>query len=79
MIESLFTADDMGLGKTLTIISLLMRHRELVEDGTITEDFSSLKKDEEDSDNDEKEEEESAWIQRKGINSCIFSCLLGDG
>lgn len=68
MIETLFTADDMGLGKTLTIISLLMRHRELVEDGTVTEDFSSLKKDEEESDNDGKEEEDSAWIQRKGMD-----------
>ncbi|ROT68362.1 Transcription termination factor 2 [Penaeus vannamei] len=32
-------ADDMGLGKTLTMISLVLRHRELIREGVIAEDF----------------------------------------
>ncbi|KAK3866441.1 hypothetical protein Pcinc_028026 [Petrolisthes cinctipes] len=58
-------ADDMGLGKTLTMISLMLKHRELVEEGTIPKDFSALKKDERDSDQEE-EEEDLGWIRTKG-------------
>ncbi|KAK4328240.1 hypothetical protein Pmani_001358 [Petrolisthes manimaculis] len=58
-------ADDMGLGKTLTMISLMLKHRELVEEGTIPKDFSALKKDECDSDQDE-EDDNLSWIRTKG-------------
>ncbi|KAK4329435.1 hypothetical protein Pmani_000193 [Petrolisthes manimaculis] len=58
-------ADDMGLGKTLTMISLMLKHRELVEEGTIPKDFSALKKDECDSDQDE-DDDNLSWIRTKG-------------
>lgn len=52
----------MGLGKTLTMISLVLRHRELIREGVIAEDFSSLQ--ESDHEGVESQEEEG-WI-RKG-------------
>ncbi|XP_042206381.1 transcription termination factor 2-like isoform X2 [Homarus americanus] len=64
-------ADDMGLGKTLAMISLILRHQELVKDGTIIEDFSSVK----DSDNesgDDDNQKSGGWIQNKcaGPSKC---------
>lgn len=54
----------MGLGKTLTMISLMLRHRELVEAGVISEDFSSLK--EEDREGEEEDTKDSqGWISHK--------------
>ncbi|XP_037776310.1 transcription termination factor 2-like [Penaeus monodon] len=54
-------ADDMGLGKTLTMISLVLRHRELVREGVIAEDFSSLQ--ESDHEGGESQEEDG-WIKK---------------
>lgn len=53
----------MGLGKTLTMISLLLRHQELVKEGVIAEDFSALH--ESDHEGGDSQEEEQGWI-RKG-------------
>lgn len=57
-------ADDMGLGKTLTMLSLILRHRELIEDGTI-EDFAMNKlRDSDDSSDEENEEKAHGWLAR---------------
>lgn len=53
-----FSADDMGLGKTLTMISLMMRHRELVDEGILSDDFSSLKEEE------NRDGDGSEWISK---------------
>lgn len=55
-----FSADDMGLGKTLTMISLLMRHRELVSEGILTDDFSTQKEEQESG-----EEDGGGWFSKK--------------
>ena len=54
-------ADDMGLGKTLTMLTLILRSKELIEGGQL-EDFS--KKYIRDDDSSEEEDGSSAWLNR---------------
>lgn len=61
----------MGLGKTLTMISLMLRHRELVKDGTISEDFSSLKGSDHES-GDDDDQDSDGWIQKKNSGMIQF-------
>ncbi|XP_071522203.1 uncharacterized protein [Panulirus ornatus] len=68
-------ADDMGLGKTLTMISLMLRHRELVKDGTISEDFSSLKGSDHESGDDDCQDNDG-WIQKKNLGSSRRTSLV---
>ncbi|XP_050731244.1 transcription termination factor 2-like [Eriocheir sinensis] len=66
-------ADDMGLGKTLTMISLMMRHQELVDEGALKDDFSSLKGDQESG-----EEDGGGWLSKK-TGASRFSLVPSTG
>ena len=52
----------MGLGKTLTMIALVLRHREFVREGKATEDFAGRNDSSQES---EEEKEEEKWHQKK--------------
>ncbi|XP_045133532.1 transcription termination factor 2-like isoform X2 [Portunus trituberculatus] len=67
-------ADDMGLGKTLTMISLILRHRELVSEGILADDFSSLKEEQ-----DSGEEDTGGWITKKYGGTSRFSLVPSSG
>lgn len=56
-------ADDMGLGKTLTMLSLILRHRELVDCGSI-QDFALKKIIREEGESDDEEEKQHGWLAR---------------
>ena len=55
----------MGLGKTLSMISLMLRHRELVDQGLIQEDFGQMR-DEEDEEAEEGTPSKPGWVGKKG-------------
>ncbi|KAK7079763.1 transcription termination factor, RNA polymerase II [Halocaridina rubra] len=57
-------ADDMGLGKTLTMLALVLKHREYVKSGIIAEDFESENDSNPESGNEDSEEEDD-WIRTK--------------
>ncbi|KAF2369097.1 SNF2-related N-terminal domain [Trinorchestia longiramus] len=57
-------ADDMGLGKTLTMLSLILRHRELLKEGII-QDFAMQSLRDEDED-EESVEKAHGWLARSG-------------
>ncbi|XP_076029306.1 transcription termination factor lodestar [Oratosquilla oratoria] len=57
-------ADDMGLGKTLIMLSLHLKHQELVTDGVIAEDFPGLDLGSEDEKEKNKEVKDD-WFSRK--------------
>ncbi|XP_063860938.1 transcription termination factor 2-like isoform X2 [Scylla paramamosain] len=67
-------ADDMGLGKTLTMISLILRHQELVSEGILADDFSSLKEEQ-----DSGEEDTGGWITKKSGGASRFSLVPSSG
>nr|XP_045623024.1 transcription termination factor 2-like isoform X1 [Procambarus clarkii] len=69
-------ADDMGLGKTLTMIALILRHKELVKEGAIAEDFSSLRESDQESEDDD-EIGAHEWIKRSG--SSKSSLVMSSG
>ena len=55
----LFLADDMGLGKTLTMLSLILKHKELVESGEIIDDFKCIGQR-----SDENSDSEDEWLTK---------------
>ena len=59
-------ADDMGLGKTLTMLSLILRHKQLVDDGTI-EDFAMKQLRDDEREEDDKENKAHGWLARSGL------------
>ena len=54
----------MGLGKTLTMLALILRHRELVAEGEIQDDFDKFKERDDDDDESSDEADNLGWIKK---------------
>ncbi|KAA0204036.1 hypothetical protein HAZT_HAZT007581 [Hyalella azteca] len=57
-------ADDMGLGKTLTMLSLILRHKELISEGVIDDFAMETLRDEDQSDEEISTKGGSKWLPR---------------
>ena len=63
----------MGLGKTLTMISLILRHQELVSEGILVDDFSSFKEGQESG-----EEDADGWISKNSGGTVYWIIVFVD-
>lgn len=65
---SFILADDMGLGKTLTMLCLVLRHKELVQSGYLMKDFEF---------NEEQKEEndDAGWLSKDSSELLLMNVM----